>query len=55
MSAATDSIEQKCYLEYLISKYTFAQDSNLQKQMLEMQYNTGDILHSTSPVITPTK
>lgn len=52
MSAATDSVEQMCYLEYLISKYTSIQDCNPQKQMLEMQYNSRPLLFTTPPVAT---
>ena len=55
MSVAADSVEQKCYIKYLISKYIPAQDSNSQKQILETQYNTEDSFLTTSPVITPTE
>lgn len=55
MSTATDSVEQKCYIKYLISKYISTQESNSQKQMLETQYNTEDRFLATSPVTTPTE
>lgn len=53
MSNVTDSVEQKCYLEYLISKYTSIQDSNPQKQTLATQYNSRNLLFTTTPTITP--
>lgn len=52
MSAMTNSVEQKCYLEYLISRYISIQDCNPQKQMLEMQYNSRTTLFTTTPVAT---
>lgn len=57
MSPMTDSVEQICYLEYLISKYTSIQDCNPQncnpqKQMLEKQYNSRTLLFTAPPLVT---
>lgn len=49
MIVAIESVEQKCYVEYLISKYISVQDNNLQKQMLEAQYNTEESFFTTRP------
>ena len=51
MSDVTDSVEQKCYLEHLISKYTSIQDCDPQKQTLAIQYNSRNLSFTTLPTI----
>ena len=48
MDTTNDSIEKKCYFDYLVKKYTAL---SLQKEQEEKaQYNTAMLLTNTQPV-----
>lgn len=53
MNTMNDSVEQKCYLEYLISKYILASDDNLRKQMMGTQYNVRNTVFDLETAIEP--
>lgn len=48
MNTTNDSIEKKCYFDYLVKKYTTV---SLQKEQEEKaQYNTAMLLTNTQPI-----
>ena len=52
MNTTNNSIEKKCYFDYLVKKYTAL---NLQKEQEEkVQYNTAMQLTNTQPVAAKT-
>lgn len=51
MNTMNDNIEQRCYLQYLLSKYISNPCSGSQVQELETRYNAIDWIFETPPVV----
>lgn len=50
MNTINDNIEQRCYLQYLLSKYISKSCCDSKVQELETRYNAIDCIFETVPV-----
>ena len=53
MTTKSDSIEQKCYLHYLVSKYVTEISEN--KETTMSQYNTAEKIIHAQPTVMQTR
>ena len=53
MTTKSDSVEQKCYLDYLVSKYVTEIREN--KETTKSQYNTAETIIHARPIVMQTR
>lgn len=51
MNTMNDNIEEKCYLQYILSKYISNPFSDSQVQKLKTQYNALTRFHETPSIV----
>ena len=51
MNNINDNVEERCYLQYLLSKYISNPFSGSQVQEFKTQYNSFDQFYKVSPVV----
>lgn len=53
MNIKNNSVEQNCYLDYLVAKYIIKKEEN--GDIAEVKYNTAELLINNQPIVMISK